>query len=116
LRKPRGYVGEAELWGLAAGGGAEEQVIAGVHSGLWGVSENGVYFVQPSASAGLGLLSGKLVRVSESKPAERLVLGTVERPMQEDSVAFAVSRDGRSVLLALQARLEADLFLVNDFR
>jgi hypothetical protein len=40
----------------------------------------------------------------------------MERPMEEDPIVFAVSRDGRSLLLALQARFESDLFLVNDFR
>jgi hypothetical protein len=105
-----------ELWRMPAQGGFEEKVIAGVHPGFWGVAENGIYFVQPPASPGLGLISGKLVRVSESSPSDRQVLGTMERPMEEDSIAFAVSGDGRSVLFALHARLESDLFLVNDFR
>jgi hypothetical protein len=36
--------------------------------------------------------------------------------MEDDSSSFAVSRDARSFLLVLQARLDSDLFLVNDFR
>jgi hypothetical protein len=57
-----------------------------------------------------------VVRVPQSNTAAKVVVGTIDRQMEEDSTAFAVSRDGRCFLLVFQARLDSDLVLINDFR
>jgi len=112
-REWRPGMGGPDLWRISTRGEREEKVLDGVRSGAWGVAETGIYFVEESSSA--GAVSRKLVHVRESKPADPVVFATVEGQMEDDSLAFAVSRDGRSFLLVFQHR-DSDLFLVSDFR
>ena len=104
---------EAGLWRVPAAGGRAEKLLDGVRAGGWGLAGSGIFFVE--AGANPGSRSSALVRVAESDTAARVVLGKIDRLMEEDSTAFAVSDDGRRFLLAF-ARLDSDLFLVRDFR
>jgi hypothetical protein len=70
--------------------------------------------VEPDGKS--GSQSSTLVRVTQSNPAAKVVVAKIDKQMEEDSTALAVSRDGRCFLLVFQARLDSDLFLVNDFR
>jgi Tol biopolymer transport system component len=105
---------DSGLWRVPTGGGPEEKVLDGVRSGAWGLSESGIFFVEAADNS--GSRSSRLVRVAQSNPEAKVALGNIDRQMEDDSSAFAVSRDARSFLLVLQSRLDSDLFLVNDFR
>jgi Tol biopolymer transport system component len=99
------------LWRVPARGGQEEKVMDGVRSGQWGVSESSIFIVQDSGNG-----RSTLVRASQQSPEKKVIIGEIERRLQDDSTAFTVSRDGHSFLMALTAHLDADLYLVNDFR
>ena len=104
----------SELWRVPTGGGTEEKVLDGVPPGAWALSESGIFFVQPNDS--LAPPSFALVRVALSNPSTRTVIARIDRRIEEDSTALAVSRDEGSSLLAFQSRLDSDLFVVNNFR
>jgi hypothetical protein len=105
---------DSELWRVPTRGGPEEKVLDGVHSGDWGLAESDIFFVKPDGKS--GSRSSLLVRAAQSNPAAKVVVGNIDRQMEDDSTALAVSRDGRSFLLVFHARLDADLFRVSDFR
>jgi hypothetical protein len=68
-----------------------------------------------ASAVNAGARSSTLVRVAQSNTATKVVVAAIDRQMEEDSTAFAVSRDGRCFLLAFQARMDSDLFLVKRF-
>lgn len=105
---------EPELWRVPTRGGREEKVLTGVHSGGWGLAQSGIFFVGGGSSTTPA--SSTLVRVSESNPAVKVPVANMDRLMEEDSTALAVSRDGRGFLMVFQGRLDSDLFLVQNFR
>jgi Tol biopolymer transport system component len=104
---------DSGLWRVPTGGGREEKVLAGVRSGAWALAESDIFFVE---AGGAWARSSRLVRVTQSNPAAKVVVANIDRQMEEDSTALAVSRDGRCFLLVFQAGLDSDLFLVSDFR
>jgi Tol biopolymer transport system component len=105
---------DSGLWRVPTRGGPEEKVLDGVRAGAWAMAESGIFFVEPDGE--LWSRSSTLVRVTQSNPAAKVVVANIDRQMEEDSTAFAVSRDGSCFLLVFQARLDSDLFLVSDFR
>src|SRR5262249_17154248 len=105
---------EPELWRVPDRGGREEKVLAGVHPGGWGLAESSIFFLAPGAKA--ESRPSILFRVPLSNPEAKAIIRNIDRQMETESSAFAVSRDGRSFLLAFRIRDESDLFLVTDFR
>ena len=105
---------DSGLWRVPTGGGPEEKVLDGVYAGAWALAESGIFFVEPDGKS--GSQSSTLVRATQSNPVAKVVVAKIDKQMEEDSTAFAVSRDGRCFLLVFQARLDSDLFLVSDFR
>jgi Tol biopolymer transport system component len=102
------------LWRVPTRGGPEEKVLAGVRAGAWALAESDIFFVESGEN--VGTQSSKLVQVTRSNTATKAVVANLNRQIEEDSTALAVSRDGRCFLLVFQARLDSDLFLVSDFR
>jgi len=111
--KARSGIG-SELWRIPIGGGPEQKVLDDVPVGGWALTKSGIFFVQLDDQ--LGSQSSTLVRVAQSDLSTRTVIAKINRRIDEESTALAVSQDERSSLLAFQARLDSDLFLVNNFR
>ena len=91
-------------------GGSEEDaelLLESLHDELYGVVEDGVYFVPPSKGADYSLhfLRFATGAVEPIHDFERPPIGTM-----------SVAPDGRSILFAQSEPMEADIMLVENFR
>jgi hypothetical protein len=50
--------------------------------------------IRAEATGNSGLRTSRLVRVAQSNPGAKVVIANIDRQMEDDSTAFAVSRDG----------------------
>ncbi len=105
----------AGLWSVPIDGGVERPISAlpGVQSGLWGVAEGGIYFLDilsagPGGPVPLKKYDFATQRISKVSEADKV-------PPNLD-VRFAVTRDGRRFVWTRQDRYESNLMMVENFR
>jgi len=104
--------GERGLWSMPSAGGAAQAVagLEAVGAGLWGVTQDGVCFVEGGTS------STHPIRCWSSSTRKTSQRGIVDKPMYTAARAFSVSRDGRRFLWNQTDHQDADLVLVENFR
>ena len=98
------------VWRMPVEGGSEEDaelLLESLHDELYGVVEDGVYFVPPSKGADYSLhfLRFATGAVEPIHDFERQPVGTM-----------SVAPDGRSILFGQMEPMEADIMLVENFR
>ena len=98
------------VWRMPVEGGSEEDaelLLESLHDELYGVVEDGVYFVPPSKGADYSLhfLRFATGAVEPIHDFERQPVGTM-----------SVAPDGRSILFGQLEPMEADIMLVENFR
>jgi Tol biopolymer transport system component/DNA-binding winged helix-turn-helix (wHTH) protein len=97
------------IWRVPVEGGEEIRVLDQARQGSWGLTPLGIYFVNLKEGAQtFELLSFKTNRT--------MTLGTAKGEPMIEGPSFAVSSDGRWILLTQVARQESDLMLVENFR
>ncbi len=98
------------IWRVKVEGVEEIRVLDRARQGSWGLTPLGIYFVnlKEGARTSIELLSFSTNRA--------MTLGAVEGEPPIEPPSFAVSPDGRWILLLQVARRESDLMLVENFR
>ncbi|MGH9835675.1 MAG: protein kinase domain-containing protein [Blastocatellia bacterium] len=109
-RLPRADVNPASIWRLPVAGGAEIQILDQVIGGYWAVLEQGIYFLNPKATPHM------TIEFFSFATARRTQFAVVEREFPLGTPGFAVSPDGRWILLALTDQSESDIMLMENFR
>jgi WD40 repeat protein len=101
------------LWSLPLSGGEETLVIPSVHSSLWAVAENGVFFLEgQSAAAGKGTPIWWF-RFETGRPIQ---VGAIHQPLVVLAPSFSVTRDGRWIAWSQIDHQQSNLMLVDNFR
>lgn len=101
-----------ELWRTPAGGGEEVKLLDGPFYGYWDVSRDGIYYLDQLAR----IDGSRLVRFYDFRTAKVSPVATVTRNISPSLPGLSVSADGRALYLLQVDRVEADLYLVKDFR
>ena len=96
-------------------GGAESQVLALGHSGLWALSAGELFWVE-SPLASLAGSSPKTIHALDLATGKQRHVGVVTYPFTGIIMDMAVRRDGRAFLFARNYQGEADLMLVDNYR
>jgi dipeptidyl aminopeptidase/acylaminoacyl peptidase len=98
------------IWRVPAERGQETRVLDQARQGSWGLTPLGIYFVKLKEGARTSI---ELFTFSTNRTT---TLGTVEGEPPIEPPSFAVSPDGRWLLLLQVARRESDLMLVQNLR
>ncbi len=103
-------LGVTSLWRIPTEGGEESQVLDLIPQGFWAVLEQGIYYLNPRATPRwtLEFFSFATSRVTQ--------LGVIEKNIGLGTPGFAVSPDGRWILLAQYDQSEGDIMLMENFR
>jgi serine/threonine protein kinase len=105
---------ENAIWRVPVEGGDEQVVVESLRSsfGQWGLTADGIYFVdeEPSSSGARWVV--KLFSFDRRRVTE---VAELRRPPAIFGLGFSVSSDGRSIL-STHEQEESDLMLVEDFR
>ncbi len=98
------------IWRMPATGGVELRILDQVRQGYWAVLEQGLYFLNTKASP------HTTIEFFSFATARRTQLAVVEKEFPLGTPGFAVSPDGRWMLLALIDQSESDIMLMENFR
>ena len=101
------------LWKQPIGGGVEERVLEGIHTGMWAFAGNDLYWLDPAGPDRAATIS--VLHLSTGR-REELYHFPKDLPLVTYGTPFAVSPDARSFLIALLDRNDRDLMLVENFR
>ncbi len=102
--------GRTSLWRVPVAGGEEVKVLEPVVQGFWAVSEQGVWFLNPNVRPQIAI---EFYDFSTAR-ATRLV--TTEKSTELSTPGFAVSPDGKWLLLMLDDQSESDILVMDNFR
>jgi Tol biopolymer transport system component len=98
------------IWQMPVTGGAEIRILDQVQQGYWDVLEQGLYFLNPKASP------RTTIEFFSFATAQRTQIAVVEKELVWAVPGFAVSPDGRWILLSLNDQNESDIMLMENFR
>jgi Tol biopolymer transport system component/DNA-binding winged helix-turn-helix (wHTH) protein len=98
------------IWRMPVTGGEEIQILDQVHQGYWAVMEQGLYFLSTKASP------HTTIEFFSFATARRTQLAVVEKELFWSVPGFAVSPDGRWMLLSMNDQSESDIMLMENFR
>src|SRR4030095_12880312 len=99
---------------MPVAGGAEIRILDHVQGGYWAVLEQGIYFLnrafldRPNPHTTIEFFS--------FATTQRPQIAVVEKQIPWYGPGFAVSPDGRWILLALIDQSESDIMLMENFR
>jgi Tol biopolymer transport system component len=98
------------IWRTPVAGGEEVRILDQVPQGNWGLSDKGIYFVNPQAKPGpaiqfFSFATGQVTQVA-----------MIEKRLIQGPPAFAVSPDGHWILYAQLDQSNSDIMLVENFR
>jgi Tol biopolymer transport system component/DNA-binding winged helix-turn-helix (wHTH) protein len=102
--------GSFGLWRMPVAGGAEVQVLDQVQSGKWAALEQGIYFVNLKAAP------NPTIEFFSFATARTARLAVIEKRVPLAPPGFAVSPDGRWILLVQDDQSESDIMLMENFR
>jgi serine/threonine protein kinase len=103
-------LGLTSLWRVPAAGGEEVKVLEPIMQGYWAVSDQGVWFLNPNVRANTTI---EFFNFSTAR-ATRVV--TTDKSVRFGFPGFAVSPDGKWLLLALDDQNESDIMVMDNFR
>ncbi len=98
------------IWQMPVTGGAEIQFLDQVHQGYWAVLEQGLYFLNTKASP------QTTIEFFSFATNRRTQLAVIEKDLVWAVPGFAVSPDGRWMLLSMTDQNESDIMLMENFR
>jgi Tol biopolymer transport system component len=98
------------IWRMPVTGGAEIRILDQVRQGYWAVLEQGLYFLNPTASP------HTTIEFFSFATARRTQLAVIEKELFWGAPGFAVSPDGRWMLLSMSDQSESDIMLMENFR
>jgi Tol biopolymer transport system component/predicted Ser/Thr protein kinase len=101
------------LWSMPVEGGQGTLVLEHVIPGLWGLAENGIYYLSVESRTPDGSKPIMWVSFATRKPVQ---VGAVLKPVLSSTPGFGVSRDGRRIVWAQIDRWQSELMLVDNFR
>ncbi len=102
--------GLTSLWRIPSAGGEESQVLDQIPQGYWAVLEQGIYYVNFRATP------RRTIEFFSFATARTTQLGIIEKEIASDVPGFAVSPDGRWILLMQLDQNESDIMLMENFR
>ncbi len=98
------------IWRMPVTGGVEIQILDQVHQGYWAVLEQGIYFLNTKASP------QTTIEFFSFATARRTQLAVIEKEITWAAPGFAVSPDGRWILLSMTDQSESGIMLMENFR
>ncbi|MBS1806730.1 MAG: serine/threonine-protein kinase [Acidobacteria bacterium] len=98
------------LWQMPVTGGTESQVLERVHQGYWAVLEQGIYFLNAQANP------PSTIEFFSFATNRSTQLAVIEKEVTLPVPGFAVSPDGRWLLLTLMDHYQSDIMLLESFR
>jgi Tol biopolymer transport system component len=110
--------GQSELWSIPAGGGEPARVLSsGVTGGWWGVSGRGIFFVDlyPGGAPGLFVANApKPIYLLPHGSEHPIEVGRIEHEIARETPDFAVSADGRSLLVSILETSSTQIRLLQE--
>jgi len=104
---------DPEVWKVPVNGGEETLAVKGPQYGYWAVAEKGIYFL---ADAQLPGVRRRAIRRWDFGTKKMTNEAWIEKGIDLSLPGFSVSRDGRRVVALQLDKIEADLYLVENFR
>jgi Tol biopolymer transport system component/tRNA A-37 threonylcarbamoyl transferase component Bud32 len=98
------------IWQMPVTGGAEIRFLDQVHQGYWVVLEQGIYFLNTKTSP------QTTIEFFSFATKQRTQLAIIEKELVWAVPGFAVSPDGRWMLLSMTDQNESDIMLLENFR
>jgi Tol biopolymer transport system component/serine/threonine protein kinase len=97
------------LWRVPVEGGQEIEILPDLQAGYWGyfaLTPHGVFYVDQPTPA-----SPAVLRLFDTQTGRKTTLFELPKPLQIGTSAFAVSPDGKHVLIAQQDHSSSDIML-----